>query len=126
MLAFVIFLGAGIGGLARYGVGVWTQTVTGPGFPWGTLLVNVTGSLLLTFLYVLLEGTAGSSEWRAFLGIGFCGGYTTFSTFSYETTRLLQDGEWRRATFYIVGSVVLSIAGALLGFRLGSMLLQRS
>lgn len=126
MLALVIFLGAGIGGLARYGVGIWTQTVTGPAFPWGTLLVNVTGSLLLTFLYVLLEGTAGSPEWRAFLGIGFCGGYTTFSTFSYETIRLLQDGEWRQATFYIVGSIVLSIAGALLGFRLGSMLLQRS
>jgi CrcB protein len=126
VLALVIFLGAGIGGLARYGVGIWTQTVTGPAFPWGTLLVNVTGSLLLTFLYVLLEGTAGSPEWRAFLGIGFCGGYTTFSTFSYETIRLLQDGEWRQATFYIVGSIVLSIAGALLGFRLGSMLLQRS
>jgi CrcB protein len=126
VLALVIFLGAGIGGLARYGVGIWTQTVTGPAFPWGTLLVNVTGSLLLTFLYVLLEGTAGSPEWRAFLGIGFCGGYTTFSTFSYETIRLLQDGEWRQATFYIVGSIVLSIAAALLGFRLGSMLLQRS
>jgi CrcB protein len=126
VLALVIFLGAGIGGLARYGMGIWTQTVTGPAFPWGTLLVNVTGSLLLTFLYVLLEGTAGSPEWRAFLGIGFCGGYTTFSTFSYETIRLLQDGEWRQATFYIVGSIVLSIAGALLGFRLGSMLLQRS
>jgi CrcB protein len=126
VLALVIFLGAGVGGLARYGVGIWTQTVTGPAFPWGTLLVNVTGSLLLTFLYVLLEGTAGSPEWRAFLGIGFCGGYTTFSTFSYETIRLLQDGEWRQATFYIVGSIVLSIAGALLGFRLGSMLLQRS
>jgi CrcB protein len=126
VLALVIFLGAGIGGLARYGVGVWTQSVIGPAFPWGTLLVNVTGSLLLTFLYVTLEGTAGTPEWRAFLGIGFCGGYTTFSTFSYETMRLLQDGEWQRATMYIAGSVVLSLAGAVLGFRLGSMILQRS
>jgi CrcB protein len=126
VLALVIFLGAGIGGLARYGVGIWTQGVVGPGFPWGTLLVNISGSLLLTFLYVLLEGTAGSPEWRAFLGIGFCGGYTTFSAFSYESMRLLQDGEWQQAILYIVGSVVLSLAGAFLGFRLGSMILQRS
>jgi CrcB protein len=126
VLALVIFLGAGIGGLTRYGVGVWTQGVVGPAFPWGTLVVNVTGSLLLTFIYVLLEGTAGSPEWRAFLGIGVCGGYTTFSTFSYETMRLLQDGEWQHATLYITGSVALSLAGAFLGFRLGSMMLQRS
>lgn len=126
MLALVIFLGAGMGGLARYGVGIWTQSVIGPAFPWGTLLVNISGSLLLTFLYVLLEGTAGSPEWRAFLGIGFCGGYTTFSTFSYETMRLLQDGEWHNATLYIGGSIALSLTGAFLGFRLGSMMLQRS
>lgn len=126
MLAFVIFVGAGVGGLARYAIGVWTQTAIGPEFPWGTLLVNVTGSFLLTLMYALLEGTASAPEWRALLGIGFCGGYTTFSTFSYETTRLLQDGEWRQASLYILGSVVLSLAGAVLGFRLGSTILQRS
>lgn len=126
MLAFVIFLGAGLGGLARYTLGIWTQTVVGAEFPWGTLLVNVSGSLLLTFLYVLLEGTAGTPEWRAFLGIGFCGGYTTFSTFTYETVRLLQDGEWQHAMLYIFGSVLLSLTAAILGFRLGSMILQRS
>jgi CrcB protein len=126
VLAFVIFLGAGLGGLVRYTVGIWTQTAVGAQFPWGTLLVNVSGSLLLTFLYVLLEGTTGTPEWRAFLGIGFCGGYTTFSTFTYEAVRLLQDGEWQHAMLYIFGSLLLSLTAALLGFRLGSMILHRS
>mgnify|MGYP003289911542 CR=1 FL=1 len=97
MAAFLIFVGAGMGGLARYTVGNWVQAATGPTFPWGTLLINVTGSFLLTFFYGLLEGTAAPPEWRAFLGIGFCGGYTTFSTFSYETARLLQTD---RANLY--------------------------
>ena len=125
MLPVAIFVGAGIGGLARYAVGGWAQAAAGAGFPWGTLFVNVTGSLLLTFLYTLLEGTAAPPEWRAFLGIGLCGGYTTFSTFSHETMRLLQDGEWERALLYMLGSVILSLAGAVLGFRMGSTILQR-
>lgn len=125
MMAFVIFVGAGLGGLARYGISGWVQAAGGSGFPWGTLLINVTGSLLLTLVYAFLEGTAAAPEWRAFLGIGVIGGYTTFSTFSYESVRLLQDGEWERALFYIVGSVVLSLAGAVLGLSLGSALLRR-
>ena len=125
MTAFVIFLGTGLGGLARYAVGMRIQEAMGAGFPWGTLFVNLSGSLLLTFLYGALEGTMASSEWRAFLGIGFCGGYTTFSTFGYETVRLLQDGEWERAALYVLGSVLLSLAGAVLGFRAASVLLQR-
>ena len=125
MVALVIFVGAGLGGLARYGVGAWVQVVAGAGFPWGTLLINVTGSLLLTFVYSFLEGTAAPPEWRAFLGIGVLGGYTTFSSFSYETLRLVQDGEWERALVYVAASVVLSLAGAVLGFRLASVVLQR-
>jgi CrcB protein len=125
MVAFVIFVGAGIGGLARYAVSGWVQAVAGPDFPWGTLLINVTGSLLLTFVYALLEGTAAAPEWRAFLGIGVLGGYTTFSGFSYEAVRLLQDGEWNRALLYVLGSTLLSLAGAVLGFQLASVLLRR-
>jgi CrcB protein len=125
MVAFVIFVGAGMGGLARYAVSTWVQSAANVGFPWGTLIINVTGSLLLTLVYGLLEGTAAAPEWRAFLGIGVLGGYTTFSTFSYESVRLLQDGEWERAVLYVAGSVILSIAGAVLGFRLASVLLQR-
>jgi CrcB protein len=125
MVALVIFIGAGLGGLARYGVGGWIQAAGGAGFPWGTLLINVTGSLALTFVYAFLEGTAAAPEWRAFLGIGVLGGYTTFSSFSYEAVRLLQDGEWERALVYVAGSVILSLAGAVLGFRLASVVLQR-
>lgn len=125
MVALVIFVGAGLGGLARYGVSGWVQAAGGAGFPWGTLLVNVTGSLLLASVYAFLEGTAAAPEWRAFLGIGVLGGYTTFSTFSYETLRLVQDGQWERALLYAAGSVFLSLAGAVLGLRLASAMLQR-
>lgn len=125
MVALAIFVGAGLGGLARYGVSGWVQATGGAGFPWGTLLVNVTGSLLLGFVYAFLEGTAAAPEWRAFLGIGFLGGYTTFSTFSYETLRLVQDGQWERALLYAAGSVLLSLAGAVLGLRLATVVLQR-
>lgn len=125
MTAFVIFIGAGLGGLARYAVSAWVQGFGGAVFPWSTLLINVTGSLLLTFVYALLESTAASPEWRAFLGIGILGGYTTFSTFSYESIQLLRDGEWEHALLYVAGSVVLSIGAAVLGFRLASVLLHR-
>lgn len=122
MMAVVIFIGAGLGGVARYAVGTWVQESAGPTFPWGTLLVNVSGSLLLAFVYAFLEGTPAAPEWRAFLGIGVIGGYTTFSTFSYETVRLLQDGEWSRATLYVAASVVLSLGGAILGMGSASLL----
>lgn len=125
MVALVIFLGAGIGGLARYAVSVWIQSALDSGFPWGTLLINVTGSFLLTLVYALLESVAAAPEWRAFLGIGVLGGYTTFSTFTYETVRLFQDGEWDRAILYVCGSVVLSLAGAVLGFGIASHILQK-
>ena len=125
-MALVVFVGAGIGGVGRYALGGWIQAAAGAGFPWGTLIINVTGSLLLTAVYALLESSAAAPEWRAFLGIGVIGGYTTFSTFSYETVQLLHDGEWQRALLYVLGSVVLSIAGALVGFRIVADLLRRS
>lgn len=125
MIPFVVFLGAGVGGLVRYALGGWIQQAAGAGFPWGTLVVNVTGSLLLAFLYAVLEGTIAAPQWRALLGIGFCGGYTTFSTFSYETLRLLQEAQWGRASWYVLGSVALSLIAAAAGFRLAAGLLQR-
>ena len=121
MLPVAIFVGAGIGGLARYAIGGWAQAAAGAGFPWGTLLVNVTGSLLLTFLYTLLEGTAAPPEWRAFLGIGICGGYTTFSTFSYETLTLIRTDRVPSALVYVAASMVLGIAAGAVGYCLGRL-----
>lgn len=125
MIPVVVFIGAGLGGVARYTLGGVIQQAAGSAFPWGTLLVNITGSLLLGFLYVLLEGTAAAPQWRVFLGIGFCGGYTTFSTFSYETVRLLESGDWSRASLYIAGSVLVSLAATFVGFRLADIILRR-
>ena len=125
MVPIVIFVGAGLGGVARYAVSQWVQAKAGAEFPYGTLLVNVTGSLVLAFLYATLEGTPAAPEWRAFFGIGVIGGYTTFSTFSYETVRLLQDGDWARAVWYAAASVILSLVAAIAGFGLASALLRR-
>lgn len=125
MTALLIFIGAGLGGLARYGLSSWVQEQAGAAFPWGTLVINVSGSLALAFTYAFLEGIPAASEWRAFLGMGILGGYTTFSTFSYETMRLIQDGEWGRASFYIAGSVFISLGAAIVGFNLAAHVLRR-
>ena len=124
MVPFVIFLGAGLGGVCRHGLGSLVHAAAGTAFPWGTLLINVTGSMLVTFAYAVLESTMAPPEWRAFVGIGFLGGYTTFSTFSYEAIRLAQDGQWERALLYVGGTVFLSLAAAVLGFRLASAFLR--
>jgi CrcB protein len=88
-------------------------------FPAGTLLVNISGSFLLgAIIRYALETPSLTPEIRAFLTIGVCGGYTTFSTFSYETVALLEDGQWARAGVYITASVVLSLMGTWLGFAL--------
>ncbi len=81
--------------------------------------------MALTFLYALLEGTSAPAQWRAFVGIGVLGGYTTFSTFSYEAVRLLQDAQWNRAIAYVLATVVGCLGAALLGFRAGATILTR-
>lgn len=125
MNALLVFLGAGVGGVGRYYIGGWIQEAAGAAFPWGTLVVNVTGSLLLTFTIGLLESSAAAPEWRTFMAIGVWGGYTTFSTFSYETVRYLQDGEWGRALAYVLATVIVTLLAAIAGFRLASLLMQR-
>ena len=121
MIPLFVFLGAGLGGVARYAVGLRFQ-VEGNVFPWPTFLVNVSGSLILGLLYTLLGTANGSPETRAFLGIGFCGGYTTFSAFSYETARMLDSGEWNRAGVYAIMSVVACVIATFAGFRLGTLI----
>jgi CrcB protein len=119
MIWYIAF-GSALGGAARYLLGGWIQARAGPDFPVGTLVINVTGSFLLGMLYrYAADSAALTPELRAMLTIGICGGYTTFSTFSYETVRLLEDGEFARAAVYIALSVVVSIAAVFLGIAAG-------
>lgn len=118
LLAYVA-VGGAFGTVARYVLTLVIQQRAGPGFPVATLVVNVTGSLLLGFLMRYgLESATTSPEIRLLMTTGFCGGYTTFSTFSYETARLIEDGDWRRGLAYVIASVVVSIVGMFGGFAL--------
>ncbi len=117
MMLWYIAIGSAVGGVSRYLVGGAVQRLTAGTFPVGTLLVNVTGSFLLgAILRYGVDTPTLTPELRAFLTLGFCGGYTTFSTFSYETVALLEDGEWTRAAVYAGLSVGLSILATFLGF----------
>ncbi|MER3480554.1 MAG: fluoride efflux transporter CrcB [Meiothermus sp.] len=114
----LVMLGGAIGAGLRYGLGAWIQGLTGPSFPWSTLVINVSGSFLIgVVLRLSLEGNL-STEARLFLAVGILGGYTTFSTFSYETLTLIQQGEWLRALLYVTGSVVLGFGAVWLAYRL--------
>jgi CrcB protein len=111
--------GGAVGSVCRYLLGAWLQGRAGVAFPVGTLVVNVSGSLVLGFLLRYALASPGiTPEVRALLTTGFCGGYTTFSTFSYETAALLEEGDVKRASLYVALSVVLSIAGTFAGFTL--------
>lgn len=109
MLLVYIALGGAAGAVLRYGVGGWIHGWAGPGFPWGTFVVNVSGSFLIGLSFRWLESTAASPETRALVTIGLLGAFTTFSTYSYETVALLRDGEWGRGAAYALGSLVLGL-----------------
>ena len=114
----VLIAAAGaLGALARYGLGGWVQSRT-PGFPWGTLLVNVLGSFLLGLLFRTLDAMAATPEIRQALTVGFLGSFTTFSAFSFEVLALVQGGAWGRALLYATGSVLLGVLAAAAGIAL--------
>jgi CrcB protein len=114
-LVWYVAFGSAVGGASRFALSTFIQQRAGT-FPVGTLVVNITGSLILGFLMrYALGSTSVSAETRALLTTGFCGGYTTFSTLSYETIALIEDGDYRRAAMYVVVSVVLSLAATFLG-----------
>src|SRR5512138_1109416 len=123
--AFWIFLGGGLGSLARYLLSGWAANSFGQAFPWGTLLVNVSGSFVIG-LFATLTGPDGrwfvSGSFREFFMLGICGGYTTFSSFSLQTLTLAQDGEWFRAGANCVLSLVLCLLGVWLGHILAMAL----
>ncbi len=115
-----IAAGGATGALMRYWMSNGIYVLLGRGFPYGTLAVNVTGSLLMGFLYVfMIERMDISVEWRAGLMIGLLGAFTTFSTFSIETLNLLESGEQLKAALNILLSVTLCILGCWLGMIVG-------
>ncbi len=115
----LLWVGAGscLGGMARYLMGVLCRSLGGV-LPWGTAGANMLGCLLIGVLWALLDRWHASPVWSLFLMVGFCGGFTTFSSFSKESLALLQAGHVLLFAVYAVGSVVLGLAAVALGFWL--------
>ncbi|MGD9839241.1 MAG: fluoride efflux transporter CrcB [Afipia sp.] len=115
----LVFIGGGLGASLRHTVNVGCARACGLNFPYGTFVVNITGSLVMGIIagYLALKGEA-SQPWRLFIMTGVLGGYTTFSAFSLDAVTLYQRGEMGLALFYVVGSVALSIAGLFAGLAL--------
>jgi CrcB protein len=116
-LAWYVAIGSGIGGVVRLLLGNFIQQRAGSSFPLGTLVINITGSFILGFVirYALATPSV-TPEMRALLTTGFCGGYTTFSTYSFETATLIEDGRYERASLYILLSVGVALLGTFGGF----------
>jgi CrcB protein len=115
MILFLIALGGAVGSGLRYLIGGAIQRSSASGFPVGTMFVNVAGCFLIGVFVRYLLNMQTSAELRALLVVGFCGGFTTFSTFSFETVGLIEGGEYARAAIYILGSVLLCLVAAFAG-----------
>ncbi len=120
-----VALGGAMGSVLRFWLGGLIEERLGPTFPWGTLVVNVTGSFVIGFFAMISEPGGRlfvAPGVRVFVMIGLCGGYTTFSSFSLQTLKLAQSGEWTLAAGNIAISVILCLIGVWLGFAAGSAL----
>ena len=110
-----------IGTLARYGLQGLVQIKMGSTFPYGTLLINLTGCFFLGLIgQLLLNRVIVPPEWRMAIAIGFFGGYTTFSSFGWETAKMLEAGEWLWATAYVAASVAFGLLLSVAGIRLAN------
>ncbi len=119
MLNFLaIMAGGSIGALCRHGLFLLIQRFSGPVFPAGTLAVNLLGSLCIGFLWSVFDKAPFTHEWRLFIFTGLLGSFTTFSTFTLETTQLIQVGAWKTALLYVTVSNVLGIAAVFIGYIL--------
>ena len=117
---FMVGVGGCLGSILRFWLGSYIGGRLGSRFPYGTFVINVTGSFLIGLvLTILAERTQWSPIWRYLIPIGFIGGYTTFSTFEYETLRLVQDGQMMTAMLNVVMSVIVGFAGVWAGMVAG-------
>ena len=120
----LVFLGGGIGSMLRHGVNLASAAILGPNFPWGTLLVNIAGSIAMGLLagWSAFRGEGGQLI-RVFLATGVLGGFTTFSAFSLDVAVLWQRGQMASAALYAAGSVVVAIIGVFTGLAIMRALL---
>ena len=118
----IVGMGGFIGANARFLLSQWAVKKWGADFPYGTFLINVTGSFILGLFATLALRFAWNDNWRLLIGIGFVGAYTTFSTFEYETLQLVAQGTWSRAGVNIIGSVLLGFAAAYIGVVVARLL----
>jgi fluoride exporter len=114
----ILTIGGALGVNARYWLGVWMSRWVSPQFPWATFTINVSGSFAIGFLTILLARWQPQSPIRLLVVVGFLGGYTTFSTFSFESLTLWERGELSRALGYVVGSVIAGLAAVTVGAAL--------
>jgi fluoride exporter len=116
---WLIFAGGGLGSMLRYAVGLWVEARVGPGFPWGTFAVNISGCFLIGVLATLADEHAWiTPAARLALVTGFLGGFTTFSTFGLETWELVEDGLVGFAAANAAASVVVGVAAVVAGVQL--------
>ena len=116
MKVLLLIAGGALGTLTRYGISGLTHRFMDGVFPWGTLMVNLSGALVIGFIWGLWENERISSNMRTFVFIGILGGYTTFSSYALETLNLFRDGETKLALINIIASNILGLLLVFLGF----------
>jgi len=121
-IAFAVAFGGSLGALSRYGVDTWIERNTESLFPWATFIINMTGCFAVGFLIAAVVDRQNAPQWlRTGLVVGFCGGYTTFSTFAQESLDLIQARDIAIAAAYLAASVGIGIVAVLIGTKVGRL-----